>query len=106
MKHEANGIPSKSRNTRSSKGDACRSFEIEWETRRNVAAEEGGKPSRNSGQTEPGPIKEHSMNIDGFLSRLERWFNSMVYAEERTQFMYSQTQWGKIPKVPQMLRRT
>ncbi|RVW47334.1 Pre-mRNA-splicing factor SLU7-A [Vitis vinifera] len=82
-------------NTRSSKGDACRSFEIEWETRRNVAAEEGGKPSRNSGQTEPGPIKEHSMNIDGFLSRLERWFNSMVYVEERTQFMYSQTQWER-----------
>lgn len=70
----------------------------EWETRRNVAAEEGGQPS--------GPAKEHSMDAHGFSPRLERWFNSMVYAEERTQFMYSQTRWGKIPKVPQMLRHT
>ena len=70
----------------------------EWETRRNVAAEEGGQPS--------GPVKEHSMDVHGFSPRLERWFNSMVYAEERTQFMYSQTRWGKIPKVPHMLRHT
>ena len=46
------------------------------------------------------------MDIDGFLPRLECWFNSMVYVEEMTQFMYSHTRWGKIPKVPHMLRHT
>ena len=66
MKYEANGIPSRSRNMRSNKGNACRSFEIEWETRRNVVVEEGGQPSRKSGQTKTGPVKEHRMDIDEF----------------------------------------
>ncbi|KAJ9695438.1 hypothetical protein PVL29_010753 [Vitis rotundifolia] len=62
----------------------------EWETRRNVAAEEGDQPSRKSGQTGPGPGAEN-------------WLLSVEDAEERTH--QSQTQWGKIAKVPQMLRR-
>ncbi|KAL6337429.1 hypothetical protein AAG906_036743 [Vitis piasezkii] len=75
----------------------------EWETRRDVAAEEGDQPSRNSGQTGPGPVKEHRIDMDGLRPGLENWLLSVEDAEERTH--QSQTQRGKRAKVPQTLRR-
>ena len=70
--------------------------------RRNVGEIEpvGGQPSRNSGQTGLEP-EEHTIDIVEISD--EDWIKSLRTAEESTQ---SQSQWPRIPKVPQMLRRT
>ncbi|RVW92221.1 hypothetical protein CK203_027132 [Vitis vinifera] len=76
----------------------------EWQTRRSVAAEEGDQPSRNSSQTGPEPLRQ-IIDIDKISPRPEDWFASVLYAERTDR---SETQWvrRRIPKVPQMLRRT
>ncbi|WKA02818.1 hypothetical protein VitviT2T_020971 [Vitis vinifera] len=74
----------------------------EQQERRNVGEiePEGGQPSRNSGQTGLEP-EEHRIDIVEISHR--DWIESLRTAEERTQ---SQSQWPRIPKVPQMLRGT
>ncbi|KAJ9695439.1 hypothetical protein PVL29_010754 [Vitis rotundifolia] len=76
----------------------------EGQTRRSVAAEEGDQPSRNSSQTGPEPLRQ-IIDIDKISPRPEDWFASVLDAERTDQ---SETQWvrRRIPKVPQMLRRT
>ncbi|XP_034708305.1 UPF0481 protein At3g47200-like isoform X2 [Vitis riparia] len=74
----------------------------EQQERRNVGEREleGGQPSRNNGQTGLEP-EEHRINIVEISHR--DWIESLRTAEESTQ---SQSQWPRIPKVPQMLRGT
>ncbi|WKA02806.1 hypothetical protein VitviT2T_020960 [Vitis vinifera] len=76
----------------------------EQQERRNVGEIEleGGQPIRNSGQTGP-ELREHRMDIVEISPRVKNWIGSFKKAEESTQ---SQTQWPRIPKVPQMLRGT
>ena len=76
----------------------------EQQERRNVGEKEGSQPSRNSGETGLEP-KEHRIDIDinEISPRVKNWIGSVKEAKERTK---SQTQWPRIPKVPQMLRGT
>ena len=75
----------------------------EQQERRNVGEKEGDQPSRNSGQTGPEP-KEHRTSIVEMSDKvMKNWIQSLQKARERTQ---SQTQWPRIPRVPQILRRT
>ncbi|WKA02830.1 hypothetical protein VitviT2T_020983 [Vitis vinifera] len=74
----------------------------EEQERRNVGEIEleGGQPSRNSGHTGLEP-EEHRIDIVEISHR--DWIESLRTAEESTR---SQSQWPRIPKVPQMLRGT
>ncbi|KAL6324737.1 hypothetical protein AAG906_017077 [Vitis piasezkii] len=72
----------------------------EQQERRNVGEKEGGQPIRNSGPTGLEP-EEHRIDIVEISHR--DWIESLRTAEESTQ---SQSQWPRIPKVPQMLRGT
>ena len=74
----------------------------EQQERRNVGEIEleGGQPSRNSGHTGLEP-EEHRIDIVEISHR--DWIESLRTAEESTR---SQSQWPRIPKVPQMLRGT
>ncbi|KAL6323976.1 hypothetical protein AAG906_006247 [Vitis piasezkii] len=75
----------------------------EQQERRNAGEKEGDQPSRNSGQTGPEP-KEHRTSIVEMSDKvMKNWIQSLQKARERTQ---SQTQWPRIPRVPQILRRT
>ncbi|RVW60508.1 hypothetical protein VitviT2T_020990 [Vitis vinifera] len=75
----------------------------EQQERRNVEEKEGDQPSRNSGQTGPEP-KEHRTSIVEMSDKvMKNWIQSLQKAKERTQ---SQTQWPRIPRVPQILRWT
>ena len=75
----------------------------EQQERRNVGEKEGDQPSRNSGQTGPEP-KEHRTSIVEMSDKvMKNWIQSLQKARERTQ---SQTQWPRIPRVPQILRWT
>ncbi|RVW83095.1 hypothetical protein CK203_040754 [Vitis vinifera] len=60
----------------------------------------GGQPSRNSGQT---GLEPEEYRIDIFEISHRNWIESLRTAEESTR---SQSQWPRIPKVPQMLRGT
>ncbi|KAJ9682629.1 hypothetical protein PVL29_018534 [Vitis rotundifolia] len=71
----------------------------EQQERRNGGEKEGGQPSKNSGKTGPKP-KEHRIDIVE-INQHWNWF--VQHAKERIQ---SQSQWPRIPKVPQMLRGT
>ena len=75
----------------------------EQQERRNGEEKEGDQPSRNSGQTGPEP-KEHRTSIVEMSDKvMKNWIQSLQKAKERTQ---SQTQWPRIPRVPQILRWT
>ena len=70
--------------------------------RRNIGEKEGGQPSRNNGETGPEP-KQHRIDIVEINPRVKNWNRLVQKAKERIQ---SQSQWPRIPKVPQMLRGT
>ncbi|KAL6324001.1 hypothetical protein AAG906_006272 [Vitis piasezkii] len=70
--------------------------------RRNIEEKEGGQPSRNNGETGPEP-KQHRIDIVEINPRVKNWNRLVQKAKERIQ---SQSQWPRIPKVPQMLRGT
>ncbi|KAL6324743.1 hypothetical protein AAG906_017083 [Vitis piasezkii] len=70
--------------------------------RRNIGEKEGGQPSRNNGETGPEP-KQHRIDIVEINPRVKNWNQLVQKAKERIQ---SQSQWPRIPKVPQMLRVT
>ena len=74
----------------------------EEQERRNVGEIEleGGQPSRNSGHTGLEP-EEHRIDIVEISHR--DWIESLKRAGESTLF---QSQWPRMPKVPQMLRET
>ncbi|KAJ9681931.1 hypothetical protein PVL29_018022 [Vitis rotundifolia] len=63
---------------------------------------EGGQSSRNSGETGPEP-KEHRIDVVETNPTVKNWDRFVQKAKERIQ---SQSQWPRIPKVPQMLRGT